>query len=119
MGWSTNHPNGLIHYAPQQAYRGYTLVTNANGNDTRLIDMEGRVCHTWHSNEGIAYAYLLANGNLLLRTGPAAEETSFPEPARAGDPAPRREDGLRGHPGARLGGQCGLGVPVSTAAPRL
>ena len=77
MGWSTNHPNGLIHYAPQHAFRGYTLVTNVSGQDSRLIDMEGRVCHTWHSNEGIGYAYLLPNGNLLLRTGPAAEEVSF------------------------------------------
>ena len=77
MGWSTNHPNGLIHYAPQQAYRGYTLITNVSGHDARLIDMEGRVCHAWHCNEGIGYSYLLANGNLLLRTGPAAEEVSF------------------------------------------
>ncbi len=78
MGWSSHHhSNGLIYYSPQQAYRGYTLVTNLNGHDTRLIDMEGRVCHAWHSNEGISYAYLLPNGNLLLRTGPAAEETSF------------------------------------------
>ncbi len=77
MGWSTNHPNGLIHYAPQQAYRGYTLFTNVSGHDARLIDMEGRVCHAWHCNEGIGYSYLLANGNLLLRTGPAAEEVSF------------------------------------------
>ena len=77
MGWSTNHPNGLIHYAPQQAYRGYTLVANANGHDARLIDMEGQICHTWHSDQGIGYGYLLSNGNLLVRTGPAAEETSF------------------------------------------
>ena len=77
MGWSTNHPNGLIYYAPQRAYRGYTLVTNVSGHDARLIDMEGRVCHAWHSNEGIGYSYLLPNGNLLLRTGPAAEEVSF------------------------------------------
>ncbi len=77
MGWSTNHPNGLIHYAPQQAYRGYTLVTNLNGYESRLIDMDGRVCHAWRSNEGISYAYLLANGNLLLRTGPGAQEVSF------------------------------------------
>ena len=78
MGWSSHHhSNGLIHYSPQQAYRGYTLVTNLNGHDTRLIDMEGRVCHAWHSGEGISYAYLLPGGNLLLRTGPAAEETSF------------------------------------------
>ena len=78
MGWSSHHhSNGLIHYSPQQACRGYTLVTNLNGHDTRLIDMEGRVCHAWHSGEGISYAYLLPSGNLLLRTGPAAEETSF------------------------------------------
>ena len=78
MGWSSHHhSNGLIHYSPQQAYRGYTLVTNLNGHDSRLIDMEGRVCHAWHSNEGINYAYLLPTGNLLMRTGPAAEETSF------------------------------------------
>ena len=77
MGWSNHHPNGLIYYAPQHAYRGYTLVTNVSGQDARLIDMEGRVCHAWHSNEGIGYAYLLPNGNLLLRTGPAAEEVSF------------------------------------------
>ena len=77
MGWSNHHPNGLIHYSPQGAYRGYTLITNVSGHDSRLIDMEGRVCHAWHSDEGIGYAYLLPNGNLLLRTGPAAEEVSF------------------------------------------
>ncbi len=77
MGWSNNHPNGLIHYEPRDACRGYTLITNVSGHDSRLIDMEGRVCHAWHSDEGIGYAYLLPNGHLLLRTGPAAEEVSF------------------------------------------
>ena len=28
--------------------------------------MEGRICHRWHSEEGINYAYLLDTGNLLL-----------------------------------------------------
>ena len=79
MGWSNNHPNGLIHYAPHQAYRGYTLVTNLNSHESRLIDMQGRVCHTWSCNRGISYAYLLPNGNLLLRTGPAGQEVSFQE----------------------------------------
>ena len=37
----------------------------------------GKGCHTWHSDEGMGYSYLLPNGNLLLRTGPAAEEVSF------------------------------------------
>ena len=71
MGWSTHHPVGLIHYSPQHCYRGYTLfATNRGGYHANLIDMEGRVCHRWHSTEGIAYCYLLPNGNLLLRTSP-------------------------------------------------
>ena len=78
MGWSIHHHNtGLIHYNPQRAYRGYTLTTNVSGHEARLLDMEGRVCHRWRSGEGIGYAYLLPSGNLLLRTGPAAEEVSF------------------------------------------
>ena len=70
MGWSTHHPVGLIYYAPQHCYRGYTLTTNNRGFHATLIDMEGRVCHRWHSDEGIGYAYLLPNGHLLLRTNP-------------------------------------------------
>lgn len=70
MGWSTHHPVGLIYYAPQHCYRGYTLTTNNRGFHANLIDMEGRICHRWHSSEGIGYAYLLPNGHLLLRTNP-------------------------------------------------
>ena len=77
MGWSSHHPAGLIHYAPQSCYRGYTIIANVSGYDAHLIDMEGNVCHSWHSDEGINYAYLLPNGNLLLRTGPQAEEINF------------------------------------------
>ena len=74
MGWSTHRPIGLIYYAPQHAYRGYTLTTNVRGGCyANLIDMEGSVCHRWYSHEGIGYAYLLANGHLLLRTAPPAE----------------------------------------------
>ena len=69
MGWSLHHKTGLIHYAPQHSFRGYTLLaTNRGGTHANLIDMEGKVCHRWHASEGINYAYLLANGNLLLRT---------------------------------------------------
>ena len=70
MGWSTHHPVGLIYYAPQHSYRGYTLTTNNRGLHANLIDMEGRICHRWQSDEGIGYAYLLPNGHLLLRTNP-------------------------------------------------
>ena len=89
MGWSTHHnASGLSYYAPQHAYRGYTLVANVSGHDARLSDMEDLVCHAWHSNKGIGYSYLLPNGNLLLRTGPAATRVSHsphPSPSREGE----------------------------------
>ena len=75
MGWSLHHKTGLIHSSPQQTYRGYTLVaTNRGGYHANLIDMEGRICHRWYSEEGICYPYLLPNGNLLLRTSPPQVE---------------------------------------------
>ena len=68
MGWSIHHPVGLIHYTPTACYRGYTLFsTTHGGKDAYLIDMEGNVVHRWHLEEGIPYAYLLDNGNLLCR----------------------------------------------------
>ena len=68
MGWSNHHKNGLIHYAPQNCYRGYTLITTNSSNYVNLIDMEGRLCHQWYSEDRLGYGYLLPNGNLLLRT---------------------------------------------------
>ena len=68
MGWSNHHRNGLIHYAPQHCYRGYTLLTTNGGNYVNLIDMEGRLCHQWYLTERVGYGYLLSNGHLLLRT---------------------------------------------------
>ena len=60
MGWSSHHPVGLIYYAPQHCYRGYTLTANTRGGkDAGLLDMEGRICHRWHTEEGIGYAQLL------------------------------------------------------------
>lgn len=73
MGWSIHQPVGLIHYSPSLSYRGYTLFSTNRGKHATLIDMEGRICHRWTSDEGIGYAYLLPNGNLLCRTGPETE----------------------------------------------
>ena len=77
MGWSAHHPTGVIDNSPRNSYRGYTLFSNLGGQKAYLIDMEGRVCHAWQSDEGINYGYLLPNGNLLLRTGPPSQEVSF------------------------------------------
>ena len=70
MGWSVHHPIGLLHYAPQHSMRGYTLLANVGGEHATLIDMEGRICHRWHSERGIPHGYLLPNGNLLCRMKP-------------------------------------------------
>ena len=70
MGWSIHHPKGLIHHTPAACYRGYTLFSVTHGGkDAYLIDMEGNVVHRWHLEEGIPYACLLDNGNLLCRIG--------------------------------------------------
>ncbi|MCH7787740.1 MAG: oligosaccharide flippase family protein, partial [Chloroflexi bacterium] len=73
MGWSIHHPIGLIYYAPQHCYLGYTLVTTTGGDHATLIDMEGRICHRWYFSEGIQHAYLLPNGNLLARMRPSKD----------------------------------------------
>ena len=41
--------------------------TTHGGKDAYLIDMEGNVVHRWRHEEGIPYACLLDNGNLLCR----------------------------------------------------
>ena len=68
MGWTIHHPNGLLYHDAGNAFQGYTLVSMSGGKDAFLIDMEGRVCHRWHREEGISYGFLLENGNLLSRT---------------------------------------------------
>ena len=74
MGWSKHHPSGVIHHDPAQAFEGYTLFSMSGGQDAYLIDMEGRVCHRWHLDEGISYGFLLDNGNLLIRTMSSADQ---------------------------------------------
>ena len=77
MGWSLHHPVGLIHHSPMFSYKGYTLVFANSGKFAALLDMEGRVCHRWDYHEGLTYATLLPNGNLLGRTPlpPSFDET--------------------------------------------
>ena len=70
MARSEHHPNGLIHYNPQLAYRGYTLFS-ANGKDAYLIDMEGRYVHKWTCGLGITNPTLLPNGSLITLAMPS------------------------------------------------
>ena len=64
---TSSRPTGLLRYHPSAAYRGYTLFSPNGGDDAYLIDMEGNYVHRWHYPGGIAYGYLLDNGNLLFR----------------------------------------------------
>ncbi|MEC9439337.1 MAG: aryl-sulfate sulfotransferase, partial [Chloroflexota bacterium] len=72
MGRSVHHPVGLI-YTSSESYGGYTLFTTNGGDHATLLDVDGNVVHRWHSDEGIVYAYLIPNGNLLCRTRPPTD----------------------------------------------
>lgn len=59
-------PTGVIAWEKQDAFDGYTIISPGTQTDTYLIDMEGRVVHTWKTGgrPGM-YAEMLPNGNLL------------------------------------------------------
>jgi hypothetical protein len=95
MGWSINHKQGLLHHDASRAFQGYTLISMSGGLDSRLVDMEGRVCHTWHRDEGLAYGFLLNNGNLLARTKSSAGGSRVAQAALiAGESSKSNETGL-------------------------
>jgi len=60
-------PVGLTRPADERAFPGYTLFTPLGGSTVFLIDMEGRIAHTWHTPERVAYAFMLPGGRLLAR----------------------------------------------------
>ena len=65
-GWDrpSPGPRGVCKYVKGKCFNGYTLYSNAMGSVEFLMDMEGRVVHTWpvqHSQ----YAEILPNGNLM------------------------------------------------------
>ncbi|MFH1998620.1 MAG: aryl-sulfate sulfotransferase [Planctomycetota bacterium] len=68
----TEKQSGLLHKAPG-AYEGYTLLAPLFFTSVYLLDMEGRVVHTWETEYGPGQAtYLMENGHLL--------RTAFPGP---------------------------------------
>jgi len=58
---------GVIFYDRERAFNGYTLVPPGDADDVYLIDMEGKIVHTWKVY-GVHGQYLLANGNLIYDT---------------------------------------------------
>jgi outer membrane protein assembly factor BamB len=79
MGWSVNRPTGLTCHQVNLSTKGYTLFTPHGDARTYLIDIEGRVVHSWkfsHIRPG--YGRLLNNGNLLM-TG---SDINLPDPPK-------------------------------------
>lgn len=72
-GWVRSQPNTTnaeklrtVSINDSRAFKGYTLIAPLTSKATYLIDMDGRVVHTWASNSAPALVtYLLDNGNLL------------------------------------------------------
>src|SRR5690349_10933122 len=49
-----------------KAFKGYTLVAPMNSTKAHLIDLDGRIVHTWECGSTPALStYLMDNGNLL------------------------------------------------------
>lgn len=71
---------GLIAWDRDKAYDGYTLFAPMTGDSTvYLVDMSGKVVHTWRMADppGL-YGDLLPNGNLLYRGNrPAGDSPPF------------------------------------------
>jgi len=60
---------GLVRNAPG-AYQGYTLISPDLATAAYLVDMQGRVVHSWETGRRPgAYGYLLENGHLLRSGG--------------------------------------------------
>src|SRR5262249_38224374 len=76
LGVQINKPN---------AFQGYTLVFPLQSTKTYLIDMQGRVVHTWESKTGPGQeAYLLENGQLLRPANLGDNEAFFAGASQGG-----------------------------------
>lgn len=66
MAWTRNRPLGLVYRDASLAHSGYTLFSSVEGHHATLLDPEGCIVHCWVHPEGIQYARLLPDGNLLF-----------------------------------------------------
>ena len=99
MGWSVNRPTGLTWNRPDLTTKGYTLVTPSSDQAAYLIDMDGRVVHSWtFSTIKPGYGRLLDNGNLLM-SGSDIDMPTPPEdhPTKAPPPFERHVTRLGGY----------------------
>ena len=85
MGWSVAQATGLTYNRSAYTYKGYTLICPSGSGTIYLIDMQGRVVHSWELDFfRCVQAKLLPNGNLMA----LGRESSVgqPDPPMPGDP---------------------------------
>jgi len=59
-------PNLGLQHRAEGAFEGYTLINPLSSTKTLLVDMDGKVVHSWDSREnGGGLAYLLEDGSLV------------------------------------------------------
>ncbi len=64
MAWIRNRPTGLVYSDLDKYAPGYALAPA--GEIIRLLDVTGETVHTWNAPSAVAYARLLAGGNLVV-----------------------------------------------------
>jgi Arylsulfotransferase (ASST) len=77
MGYSSFRPLGVTHHVPNRAYNGFTLFNSLGGDTVYLVDMAGRVVHTWRPLLPPYCGELLDNGHLLVTLRVAQPLTRF------------------------------------------
>jgi len=77
MGYSSFRPLGVTHHVPNRAYNGFTLFNTLGGDAVYLVDMAGRVVHSWRPLLPPYCGELLDNGHLLVTLRVAQPLTRF------------------------------------------
>jgi Ca2+-binding RTX toxin-like protein len=80
----TGQTVGLMQYDMAQAFDGYNLLAPSASTTTYLLDMEGRVVHTWDSGFRTNSNYLLEDGSLLRTAQLPSTSQTMNAPGAAG-----------------------------------
>ncbi|MBW2027483.1 MAG: aryl-sulfate sulfotransferase [Deltaproteobacteria bacterium] len=87
MVWPVTHPVGTTYYDPERAFNGYTIwAPLASDGEVKeesgvinLMDMAGRILHTWRTAFPVHYGRLLPNGNMFAMLRRVSEGSPLAE----------------------------------------
>jgi hypothetical protein len=76
MGFPIFGSTGLTHWDREKAFSGVTVYTTFGSDHVNLVDMEGKVVHTWTPPVPVQpyYGFMRPNGNLSLRCQSGEEQ---------------------------------------------